>query len=75
MPRELGHDGRNFTVNSHFGQVSDDFAMDEVKCEGTEEKLLDCDYDSKEDCGKKEGLGVICTPKIKKGEVEEAINI
>ena len=49
--------------------------MDDVKCEGTEEKLLDCDYDSKEDCGKKEGLGVICTPKIKKGEVEEAINI
>ena len=75
MPRELGYDGRNFTVNSHFGQVSDDFAMDEVKCEGTEEKLLDCPHETKEDCSGNEGLGVICTPKIKKGEVEEAINI
>ena len=75
MPRELGYYGGKYTEKSHFGQVSDDFAMDEVQCEGTEEKLLDCDYDSKEDCGKKEGLGVICTPKIKKGEVEEAIDI
>ena len=75
MPRELGHDGRNFTVNSHFGHVSDDFAMDDVKCKGTEEKLLDCRYETKDNCGKKEGLGVICTPTIKKGEVEEATNI
>ena len=75
MPRELGYDGGNFTEKSHFGHVSDDFAMDDVKCKGTEEKLLDCSYKSKDDCGKEEGLGVICTPKIKKGEVEEAINL
>ena len=74
-PRELGYDGGQYTKESHFGKVSDDFMMDEVQCKGNEEKLLDCPYWSKHDCNKSDGLGVICTPKIKKGEVEKAINI
>ena len=43
--------------------------MDDVECEGTEEKLLDCNHKTKDDCEGNEGLGVICTPK--KGEVQE----
>ena len=43
--------------------------MDDVECEGTEEKLLDCNHKTKDDCKGNEGLGVICTPK--KGEVQE----
>ena len=43
--------------------------MDNVECEGTEEKLLDCNHKTKDNCNGNEGLGVICTPK--KGEVQE----
>ena len=71
LSRELGYHGGQYTKESHFGKVSDDFMMDEVKCKGNEEKLLDCNYKTEDDCGGKEGLGVIC--KTKKGEVEEAI--
>ena len=71
MPRELGYNGGQYTKESHFGKVSDDFMMDDVKCKGTEEKLLDCPHMTKDNCGGKEGLGVICKPK--KGEVEEAV--
>ena len=60
--RELGYDGGNYTNESHFGQVSDDFMMDDVKCEGTEEKLLDCPHTTEDDCKGNEGLGVICIP-------------
>merc|ERR1711974_293712 len=52
-----------------FGQVPDDFMMDNVECEGTEEKLLDCNHKTKDNCNGNEGLGVICTPK--KGETEQ----
>ena len=69
MPRELGYNGGQYTKESHFGQVSDDFMMDEVKCKGTEEKLLDCPHTTEGDCRGNEGLGVICMPKM----VEEAI--
>ena len=63
MPRELGFNGGQYTTKSHFGKVSDDFMMDEVKCKGNEEKLLDCNYKTEDDCGGKEGLGVICKTK------------
>ena len=43
--------------------------MDEVKCKGTEEKLLDCPHTTEGDCRGNEGLGVICMPKM----VEEAM--
>ena len=62
MPRELGYYGGQYTTKSHFGKVSDDFMMDEVKCKGNEEKLLDCPHKTEDDCGGKEGLGVICKP-------------
>ena len=62
LPRELGYDGGQYTKESHFGQVSDDFMMDDVKCKGTEEKLLDCPHTTEDDCEGIEGLGVICIP-------------
>ena len=62
MSRELGYYGGQYTTKSHFGKVSDDFMMDEVQCKGNEEKLLDCPHKTEDDCGGKEGLGVICKP-------------
>ena len=62
LPRELGYDGGQYTKESHFGKVSDDFMMDDVKCKGTEEKLLDCPHTTEDDCKGSEGLGVICIP-------------
>merc|ERR1711972_271000 len=34
--RMLGYSGGVFTRESHFGRVSDDFSMDDVRCSGTE---------------------------------------
>ena len=62
LSRELGYDGGQYTKESHFGKVSDDFMMDDVKCKGTEEKLLDCPHTTEDNCEGNEGLGVICIP-------------
>ena len=60
--RELGYDGANqHTKKSFFGQVSDDFAMDEVRCTGNEASILDCPHQTSDNCGGSEGLGVICS--------------
>ena len=43
--RELGFIGAlNFTMESYYGRTSSDFAMDDVKCDGTEARLLDCPH-------------------------------
>ena len=43
--RELGYIGAvSFTRESTYGTTSSEFAMDEVKCSGTEERLLDCPH-------------------------------
>ena len=49
-----------FTRESEFGSVSSDFAMDNVNCDGEETTLLDCEYDTEDDCGSHEGAGVVC---------------
>ena len=50
----------NFTTDSAFGSVADNFIMDNVNCAGTEASLLICDYSKKENCGAIEGAGVVC---------------
>ena len=35
--------------------------MDEVACTGSENDLLDCPHRTNDNCGAKEGAGVICT--------------
>jgi len=61
---QLGFSRENFTVYkySHFGAVSDDFAMDTIVCDGTEERIQDCAYDTEDDCKRGEGAGVCCSP-------------
>merc|ERR1719244_882861 len=46
--------------NSAFGQVDDDFAMDDVKCGGDETNIFACIHASQHNCGGHEGAGVRC---------------
>ena len=58
--RQLGFEhGRHYT-DSHFGTVPEDFAMDEVRCSGSEYHLQDCTYTLSHDCNENEGAGVAC---------------
>ena len=59
-PRMLGYTGGDYTVESHFGQVSDVFGMDEVQCTGDEDYIWRCPHESTDDCSGGEGFGVIC---------------
>lgn len=59
--RQLGFAQGNATTESLFGVVyTSNFAMDDIHCEGDEEHLQDCSYDSVDDCNIWEGAGVIC---------------
>ena len=43
--KELGYTGAlNYTMESHYGPTSSHFAMDDVHCDGTEARLLDCPH-------------------------------
>ena len=58
----LGYSAGLPTTDSTFGKVNDTFRMDDVKCSGTEESLLDCPHVNitMENCGSSEGAGVTC---------------
>merc|ERR1719151_406050 len=59
--RSLGYSGGSATTNSRFGNApGGDFGMDDVKCQGYEEKLTDCQYASYDDCDANEAAGVVC---------------
>ena len=49
------------TRESEYGSVPEVFAMDDVKCTGSEKSLLDCSYTTSDNCGPNEGAGVICS--------------
>ena len=34
--------------------------MDDVRCDGSENSLFDCSYNSKDNCGPTEGAGAVC---------------
>ena len=57
----LGYSFGRPTNRSHFGRVSNSFAMDNVKCTGSEDSLLDCPHETQDDCNGDEGAGVICS--------------
>merc|ERR1719348_1751584 len=59
--RQLGFADGTYTTNSHFGLVSSTYAMDSVRCGGTEEHLQDCTYSTTDDCSNGEGAGVYCS--------------
>ena len=60
--QQLGLSLRRITVNSYFGTVSDTFGMDDVNCEGSEERLEDCSHvgEAQENCRGGEAAGVVC---------------
>ena len=59
--RQLGFLGGTATSRSRFGTVPNVFAMDDVKCTGSEERLRDCPHITNENCSGSEGAGVICS--------------
>ena len=50
-----------FTRESAFGHVSDDFAMDDVECNGDEASIQECTYLPEDNCGSGEAAGVVCS--------------
>ena len=58
--RQLGLTAGLATHRSRFGNVVDYFAMDQVRCSGTENFLWQCAHDTIDDCSSGEGAGVIC---------------
>lgn len=68
--KQLGFIGAmSFTKESKFGLTSANFRMDNVQCDGTEEKLVDCEYQRNHDCSEGEAAGVVCDTRTK--DVEE----
>ena len=65
--RQLGYYGLDrVTTRSRFGQVSSNFAMDDVHCSGDEKRLEDCPYNPSSTCLASEGAGVVCLPGLEK---------
>ena len=60
LPRSLGFTGGQATRSSRFGRVPDNFVMDDVKCSGRELRLEDCRHNKRDNCGTREGAGVVC---------------
>merc|ERR1711971_692789 len=64
--RQLGYLGGNLTTGSHFGTVpEDDFAMNDVHCNGTEGYIWRCPHENSINqpinCTREEGMGVFCS--------------
>ena len=53
-------------LESEFGDVPNNFIIDNVQCGGSENALLDCKYSKYHNCGVKEGAGVVCSDTISK---------
>ena len=60
--RQLGFSDRNAvaTVLASFGQGTDPIVLDDVRCVGTERRLLDCPYNPTHNCIHLEDAGVRC---------------
>ncbi len=64
--RQLGHKGGKAVSRAHFGEGSDPIWLDNVRCEGDEDRLEDCtanDWGS-HNCRHSEDAGVSCTQKV-----------
>ena len=70
--KQLGFIGAvSMTKESRFGSVVVDFVMDQVECDGTEERLSDCSHSKVADCGAGEGAGAICDTRSQEEADEE----
>ena len=73
--KQLGWAGAlTMTKESRFGATSPDFAMDQVRCDGTEERLVDCRHTKQDDCGAGEAAGAICDTRSEEELAEEQSN-
>jgi len=57
--RMLGHRGGQVKVEAYFGQGSGEIVMKEVRCQGDERSIFDCE-NIYQNCGHNEDVGVIC---------------
>ena len=55
-----------FFSGSEFGDVANNFIINNVNCRGSENALLSCQYSKYHNCGVKEGAGVVCSDTISK---------
>ena len=53
----------------------DDFQMDDLNCDGTEETLGDCKYIKNDNCGTHEGAGVVCSDPSSKCKFRSITNV
>ena len=53
-------------LGSQFGDVLNNFIINNVNCGGGENALLGCKYSRYHNCGVKKGAGVICSDTISK---------
>ena len=53
-------------LGSEFGDVANNFIINNVNCGGSENALLGCKYSNYHNCGVKEGAGVVCPDTISK---------
>ena len=62
--RQAGFSDQNATARSFafFGQGSDPIVLDDVRCTGTESRLIDCPYNPTHNCIHFEDAGVTCQP-------------
>ena len=58
--RQLGFNSGERLGESFFGDVPNKFAMDRINCDGDEETIQQCYYETQEDCDFNEGAGVVC---------------
>ncbi len=43
-----------------YGWVPDTFAMDDVACLGSESHIRNCSHKTTDNCGERDGAGVVC---------------
>merc|ERR1712179_320507 len=55
--KELGFSSGTAKKESYFGNVPEQFAMDDVNCSGSEVSILLCNYRTFFDCAPSEGVG------------------
>ena len=62
--RQAGFSDQNATARSFafFGQGTDPIVLDDVRCTGTESRLIDCPYTATHNCIHFEDAGVTCQP-------------
>ena len=62
--RQAGFSDQNAIARSFafFGQGTDPIVLDDVRCTGTERRLIDCPYTATHNCNHFEDAGVTCQP-------------